>query len=100
MPSLTEDAIQSIRQLEVLAAEVEKKKNELRARLLEEMEKGGIVKLDVPELTVSYIAAGDKLTFDSKRLNEEAPDIYDAYLRKTSYKASLRIKIKNADTGA
>ena len=100
IPTLSPYYIKEIKMLEAAEAEIKQMKETLREWLLSEMERKGIVKIDSPELTVSYVAAGDRETFDSKALKKDEPELYDKYARLTPYKASLRIKVKNADSGA
>ena len=70
------------------------REEELKARLLAEMERLGIMKIETDDLTVTYIAPTDRETFDSKAFRKDQPDTYDQYVRMTPVKASIRIKIK------
>lgn len=74
--------------------ELKAKYDEIKAKLLDEMEANNILKVDSDILTVSYIASTDRETFDSKRLREDMPDIYDEYVKITTVKPSVRIKVK------
>ncbi|MBQ4244579.1 MAG: hypothetical protein II702_06670 [Clostridia bacterium] len=94
VPTLSPYYIREIKALEAAEAEIKAAKEQLREKLLSEMERKGIVKIENPELTVYYIAAGDRETFDSKALKKDDPGLYDRYARLTPYKASLRIKVK------
>ena len=98
-PTLSEYYIREIKTLEAAEAEIKQMKEKLRDKLLEEMERKGIVKIDSPELTVSYIAPTDRETFDSKSFRKTFPNLYDDFVKLTPVKASLRIKVKD-DTGA
>lgn len=84
-------------------AEFEKKlkalkeqEDELKKAILEEMEKQGIVKLEdeINGLSINYIAETYRESFDSKKFRDEHPDMYDDYIRMTSVKSSIRIKVK------
>ncbi len=84
----------------IVALENQKKKtkeveDKLKKILLEEMEKQGILSLKDEKngLTISYISAGDKETFDSKSFKKDNPDKYDEYVRITPVKSSIRIKV-------
>ena len=74
---------------------IEAKEKALRSALLAEMEHKGIVKIDTPELTITYVAPFDKESFDSKRFRKEKPDEYDEYVKLTTVKSSIKIKVKN-----
>lgn len=79
-----ENAIKSLKERE----------DALKKSIFEEMESKNIVKIDTPELTLTYIAPTDRETFDKKKLQSERPDIYDDYITFTPVKGSLRVKIK------
>ena len=58
------------------------------------MEQKNIIKIDTPELAITYVADTTKETFDSKLFREQNPDLFDAYVKITPVKSSIRIKIK------
>lgn len=66
----------------------------LKQSILEEMEAKGIVKIENDDLLISYVAPTDRETFDSKKLREDNPDLYDEYIKISKVKASIRIKVK------
>lgn len=66
----------------------------LKQSILEEMEAKGIVKIENDDLLINYIAPTDRETFDSKKLREDNPDLYDEYIKITKVKSSIRIKVK------
>ena len=83
-----------IKEFELLAKEIKKKEDELKEDILKEMELKGIIKVETDDLTISYIAPSKRETFDSKRLKEENPDLYDLYVKLSDVKSSIRIKLK------
>lgn len=85
------DAIASF-EAEVKA--IKEQEDLLKQRILEEMEMHGVLKIDTPSLTISYIAGTDRETFDSKNFRREHPDLYDEYVKITPVKSNIRIKIK------
>lgn len=66
----------------------------LKQTILEEMEAKGIVKIENDDLLINYIAPTDREAFDSKKLREDNPDLYDEYIKISKVKASIRIKVK------
>ena len=44
-------------------------------------------------LLISYVASSERETFDSKKLRENNPDLYDEYVKFTPVKSSIRIKV-------
>lgn len=83
-----------IAEFEKMAKDIKAKEDELKKAILAEMESKGIIKLETDELTISYVASTDRETFDSKKLRADNPDLYDEYIRMSTVKPSIRIKLK------
>lgn len=83
-----------IAEFERMAKELKAKEDELKKAILKEMENKNLLKLDTEELTISYIAPTERESLDSKTLRDELPDIYDAYVKISPVKSSIRIKLK------
>lgn len=83
-----------IAEFERKAKEIKEASDKLKAQILDEMEKKGIVKIDTPDMVITYIAATDRESFDSKALRADNPDLYDSYIRMSQVKSSVRIKVK------
>lgn len=73
---------------------IKAKEDELKAAILKEMEAKGIIKIDTPEMAINYIASTDRERFDSKAFRKDHPDTYDEYVRISTVKPSIRIKVK------
>ena len=100
-PANVDDAIRKLADLEqvilVQKSEIEaieKQQGNLKAFLLEQMEKSGVKKWETENIIVTYVAPSTRATIDSKRLKEEQPEVYNSYAKVTETKQSLRIKIK------
>ena len=91
---LKRDTVEKIAEFERVAKDIKTKQDELKAAILAEMEDKGILKIETPEMVVSYVAETTRETLDSKALKEELPDIYDTYAKISPVKASIRIKIR------
>lgn len=83
-----------IAEFEKMAKDIKAKEDELKKAILAEMESKGIIKLETDELTISYVASTDRETFDSKKLRADNPDLYDEYIKISTVKPSVRIKLK------
>ena len=81
-------------EFERLAKDIKAKEDELKQMILAEMESKSILKIDTPELLISYVAPTTREQFDGKRFREDCPDVYDEYISITPVKASVRIKVK------
>lgn len=88
------EAAQEITDFLKFVKDLKKKEETFKQMLLEEMEKNGVVKIQTPDLLISYVAPTDRETLDTKLLKTECPDVYDAYCRISAVAASVRIKLK------
>lgn len=88
-----ETAVQ-IADFERQAQLIKKKEDALKAAILTEMQKKNIVKLETPELNITYVAATDRESFDSQNFRKSHPDLYDEFVRISPVKASVRLKLK------
>ena len=73
---------------------IKEQEDNLKQAILEEMENNQILKLDTPEILISYVASSDRETFDSKTFKADHEDLYDEYVKMTPVKPSIRIKVK------
>ena len=83
-----------LKDLDRMAEEIKAKQDELKQRILAEMEANGIIKIDTDDVTITYVGATNKEKFDGKAFRKDHPDLYDDYVSITSVKASLRMKLK------
>lgn len=90
---LNHDVAVKLAEFERMAKEVKAKQDELKQKILEEMESKGIVSIKSPELTISYVAPTTRETFDSKTFRKDHPDLYDQYVNISMVKASVRMKV-------
>jgi hypothetical protein len=80
-------------EFERMVKEVKEKQDELKQRILEEMESKGILSIKSPELTISYVAPTSRETFDSKTFRKDHPDLYDEYVNISLVRSSIRMKV-------
>ena len=73
---------------------LKEEEDKLKEAILKEMEESQIIKLDTPDLLISYVASTDRETFDSKTFKADHQDLYDEYIKMTPVKSSIRIKVK------
>lgn len=74
--------------------EIKEAEDSLRQAILEEMEAKNLKSLETDEMTITYIAESDRESFDSKSFRADHPDLYDDYIKFTTVKPSVRIKLK------
>ena len=85
---------QQIAEFEKAIKDMQEKEKALKEAILTEMQAKGIVKIDTPEIAITYVDETYKETFDSKLFKEQNPDLYDVYVKMSVVKPSLRLKVK------
>ncbi len=73
---------------------IKEQKEVYREALLRAMEKHNIKSIGTNNVTITYKDEYDRESLDSKRLREEQPDIYDEFVKFTTVKSSIAIKVK------
>lgn len=91
---LNPEASSKLAEFERQAKQIKAQEDELKQRILAEMEEHGILKIDTDELTITYVAPTNRETFDSKAFRKDNPDLYDEYVKISTVSASVRIKVK------
>lgn len=89
-----QSVIDAYRQVKEQIAANEAMKKEIEAKILEAMETAKITKCDNGAVSIAYVPAGDRETFDSKGFRADYPDLYDGYVKMTRTKASVRVTIR------
>ena len=91
---LDKEASQKIAEFEKAIKDMQEKEKALKEAILNEMEAKNIIKIDTPELSITYVAETSKETFDTKSFKAENPDLYDSYVKMSTVKSSLKLKVK------
>lgn len=91
---LSPDAAARFAEFERQAKAIKKAEDELKKSVLAAMERHNVIKLDTDEISISYVAATERETFDTKRFRAENPDTYDDYVRFSKVKPSVRVRLK------
>lgn len=91
---LAQEMVAKIVELEKAAKEIQEKEEEIRSQLLEAMEQHAIKKLDTPEITITYVAGGDREQFDKKKFQKDHPKMYDSYITMKTTNPYITIKTK------
>ena len=93
--ALDETTALLIADFEIKIKQIKDREEILKNAILAEMEDKGIIKIDNDFLTITYVAASDRETLDTKMLRADLPEIFDDYVKITPVKASVRIKVKD-----
>jgi len=95
---ISEDAREKIqaliKDLEMISDErkdLKAAEDELREKLVAEMEEYGLDYVDCGTAEVKYVPPQIKQKFDSKKLKYDLPDLYEKYLIDSEWKGHIRI---------
>lgn len=91
---LSSSALDTLMKYEETLTALKTDYDELKKKLLQEMEKKNVIKVETGGIRINYIAETDRETFNSKAFRNEHPDLYDEYVTISPVKASVRIKVK------
>lgn len=75
-------------------SKIEEIENKLKEEAMEKCKELGVSTLENDFLKMTYKKPSQRTTIDSKRLKEEAPDIFEAYSKTSEVKESISISIK------
>lgn len=67
--------------------------DQFKSDLLTAMEQNGIVKFESDNVRINYIGESTRETFDSKQFKADFPDLYDEYIKMSTVKPSVRVKV-------
>ena len=91
---LNAEAVRKIAEFENTMKKLKQAEDKLKKDILAEMEEKDIVKIENETMTISYIGATGRETFNSKKFRADNPDLYDEYVTISPVKSSIRIKVK------
>lgn len=91
---LDKETSQKIAEFEKTIKDMQEKEKALKEAILSEMQAKNIIKIDTEELTLTYVAPTTREDFKKDEFREQHPNLYDDFVKMTSIKASLRIKVK------
>ena len=91
---LNPEVSKQIAEFEKQAKAIKEAEDNLKALILAEMEKNGVVKLETSELAITYVAETYRESFDSKSLKADDESTYNKYIKIGKVKPSIRIKVK------
>lgn len=91
---LSSSALNTLMKYEETLAALKTDYDELKKKLLQEMEKKNVIKVETGDIRINYIAETDREKFNSKAFRNEHPDLYDSYVHFVPVKASVRIAFK------
>lgn len=94
LPVTLKDAEAEVIKLETELTRLKAQREKLTKGLLALMEEKGVKKWESDSLTLTYVPASTRTTFDSKRFKADHADTYAAYLHTTETAPSLRVSVR------
>lgn len=83
-----------IKQIEAEKKEAEARAADLRAALMDAMDKNSVSSFENDFIKITYVAPTTRASIDSAKLKKDLPEIAEKYTKTSNVKASLRITIK------
>lgn len=99
VPQVSKKAISKLGKTLKKIALLEKEIEPIRELIKAEMEKRGIMAINTGEVSITYIPASKRQTFDTKRFKAENEGLYAQYAKETEVKSQIRIKYEYEDKG-
>lgn len=86
------EVLEEMKRLHQTRVQLEMKEEEIKHALLAAMKQNNVKQFKNNVFTVTYKNPSTRKTFDSKRLKEELPDIYEEFEKETSVKATVLLR--------
>lgn len=94
-PVIAPEAADKIADLQKAAKKIDESLKEIKARLQEEMEAKKIIKIDMPQLAVTYVPETTQERLDSRALKKDLPEIFNTYAAETKKSAYITLKARD-----
>ena len=91
IPIETENEIVKIEQK---LSELKALEEEMKSKLLKEMQIRNIKKIETDKITITYVDESTRETFDSKSFRADHRDLYDEYAKISPTKAYVKIGVR------
>lgn len=91
---ITKSAVDILIEAKQMAEYYKKRYEEIENMLLQAMVSSGTKTWDAGSIKATYTPAGETTKFDSKKFQQEHPELYNQYITKSTRKESLRITIR------
>lgn len=92
--SLHKETVQKIAEFEKQIKKLKDAEEEIKKRILEEMEQKNIRKIETDYFVINYIDTTDRQTFDTKAFRRQYADLFDEFVKLSPVKPSIRITLK------
>ena len=93
----TQKEIQNLIDFETSIATLKKVRDEKVAELKERMKQLGIKKFETDDISICYTPARFQERLDTKRLKDEAPEVYLEFSKEVEVADSIKITIRKKD---
>lgn len=77
--------------------EMEDRKAEMSARIIEHFEKVDSNPIETEQLKITYVKPSIRFSIDREGLEQKYPEIASEFMKETNIKSSIRIKLKEKE---
>lgn len=92
--NLSEEIVKKLVKFEKQAKKIKEQEDQIKQAILNAMQENGVLKLENDLLSITYVGATTRESFDSKNFKKDYEDLYNKYININLVKPSIRIKIK------
>lgn len=92
--NLSEEIVKKLVKFEKQAKKIKEQEDQIKQAILDAMQKYGVLKLENDLLSITYVGATTRESFDSKSFKKDYEDLYNKYINISPVKPSIRVKIK------
>lgn len=92
--NLSEEIVKKLVKFEKQVKKIEEQEDQIKQAILDAMQKYGVLKLENDLLSITYVGATTRESFDSKSFKKDYEDLYNKYINISLVKPSIRVKIK------
>lgn len=92
--NLSEEIVKKLVKFEKQAKKIKEQEDQIKQAILNAMQENGVLKLENDLLSITYVGATTRESFDNKNFKKDYEDLYNKYININLVKPSIRIKIK------
>lgn len=93
-PVLAKEAADKLADLQKASKQIEKSLADIKAKLQEEMKAANVIKIDMPQLVITYVPETTTERLDSKALKKDLPAIYNEYTTETKKAGYIKLTVR------
>ena len=92
--NLSEEIVKKLVKFEKQAKKIKEQEDQIKQDILEAIQENEVLKLENDLLSITYVEATTRESFNSKSFKKDYEDLYNKYINISLVKPSIRMKIK------